>query len=111
VDDPVAPAWVRQDNLSGCSVFVGANYPFFLEPSPLPAARAADVGEIIPVFKPDCVFATHRGCSLYMKTVPDWCRLPLDGGPAIGSVLQYSRDGWGIRETPMWFVPTLEGRD
>ena len=58
-DDPVAPEWIRQDNLQGNSVFVGINFPFFLEPPENSEAAAADTDEVLPVFKPYCVFATH----------------------------------------------------
>lgn len=104
--DPVEPEWVRQDHLMGSSLFVGINYPFFLD-APQPAA-GNDVGTV-PVFRPNCVFAAHSFCNMHPLRGADWCRMPVNQGVAIGSALFYDPYlSWGqFYEAPMWFVPTL----
>ena len=62
LDDPVAPDWIRRDNLEGRSVFVGINHPFILDPPTKSEPGAADVDEALPVFIADYVFSTHVPC-------------------------------------------------
>lgn len=103
--DPTVPEWVRQDNLEGTSLFVGMNYPFFLDAHE-PAGE--DAGVNAPVFRSDCVFASHKCCVQHPPPIPDWCRLPVNQATAIGSTLFRGEIGWGqFHETPMWFVPTV----
>ena len=114
--DPLAGAWSRVDSLNGLSVFVGINYPFFLQAPPatddaaaaeelevpaagddgeLPdgeaaagedggpggAAAFAEVPPALPVFKPDCVFATHERAFQYNpQPDPTWTRMHVCGG-------------------------------
>lgn len=104
--DPVQSVWVRQEELQGNSLFVGISYPFMLHAPDGPGVNAA--GQALPVFKPNCVFASHWRCDQFPKPIPDWCRLSVSGGPAIGSSFNYAEPNWGqMLETPMWFVPVL----
>ena len=111
-DDPVAPVWIKQDHLLGKSLFLGINYPFFLDAPATSAPPEDNAGNALPVFKPDCVFATHKHYYDRAQQVPDWARMPLAGGPTIGSVLTYEEYEYGqqLFQTPMWFVPRLPER-
>ena len=104
--DPVDGSdWVREEDLQGGSLFVGLNYPFFLDAPQEPGENA---GAMVPVFKPNYLFASHRRCNGGPSLYPDWCRIPVNGGAALGSSLFYDAIGWGqIHDTPIWFVPTL----
>ena len=105
--DPVDEArWDRLNNLKGHSLFLGINYPFFLLPSPIDAEATEPVFQL---FKPTCVFATHSSVrDLFPQPIPSWSRMLVNGGPAIGSRLQYKKEKIEHRaEAPMWFVPTL----
>ena len=105
IDDPVAPNWIRKDDLQGSSLFVGINYPFLFQHI---GAAGDNADHAAQVFRRDCVFATHRRCHQVPQPDPDWCRMSLNGGSAIGSRFQYAEPSWGdIVETPMWLVPTV----
>lgn len=104
-DDPVTPNWIRREGLQGTSLFVGINYPFLLG---APGAAGLNAVHAAPVFRSDCVFATHRRCYQVPQPIPDWCMMSLNGRPAIGSCFQYAAPVWGdIVESLMWFVPTV----
>ena len=108
-NDPVDGAsWARQDNLQGHSVFLGINYPFFFE---APANAKTSAEQVLPLFKPDCVFATDmraRDQHLFPPPSPHWSRMQVNGGPAIGSRLKYAESYYpDYVQAPMWFMPTL----
>ena len=98
--------WERLNNLKGHSLFLGLNHPIFMLPPPIDAEAAEPDFQL---FKPDCVFATHnRARDTWIRPRPNWCRMHVNGGPAIGSRLQYKKEKIEHRaEAPMWFVPTL----
>ena len=103
--EPGAQGWVRQNDLQGCSLFLGVNYPFLLDAF---EGVGGNAGIAEPVFMPDSVFATHRRCHQVPQPVPDWCRMSLNGVPSIGSSFQYAEPVWDdVFETPVWFVPTV----
>ena len=98
--------WLRKDNLEGKSAFLGINYPFFLDSLGTSEPRA---DEALPLFKPNCVFAAHVSCRQRPRPRPDWIRVDVNGGAAIGSSLNYYQEenNEHMFEAPMWFVPTL----
>ena len=105
VADPVEPEWELQEHLLGRSLFVGLNYPLLLDAPPIVGDHA---GGPVPVFRPNCVFASHICCNQHPRPTEDWWRLQVNGGVAIGSSLFYGVLDWGqFYEAPMWFVPDL----
>ena len=106
--DPVEGDWVRLGDLMGRFLFVGMNYPFFVD---VPQSNGGSAAETVPVSKANCVFASHWRCIQYPLPGADWCRMPLTHDAAIGSSFFYPQLGWGqYYESPMWFLPTLQDK-
>ena len=80
--------------------------------NPKPDAAERDADEALPLFKPDCVFSTHVRGQHRPQPIPDWSRMHVNGGPAIGSSLNYLEHEHleQMFEAPMWFLPTLPPR-
>jgi hypothetical protein len=60
-----------------------------------PGAAVVDANEALPLFKPNCVLATHMRDHHRPKPFPDWCRMHVKGG-AIGFITRLLR--YGIKE-------------
>ena len=102
-EDPVTPDLIRQEHLDRKSMFVGINSPVFVD---IPTtSEPAAAHETLPVFKPDCVLATHRCAQHRPQPILDWNHMHVNGGPAIGSSLKY--DEPEHLEQSIWLVPPL----
>jgi hypothetical protein len=108
-EDPLLPEWVKQENLQGRSLFIGINKPLLLKTPEASTSQLAEAGSVLPLFKRDYVFTTHKGCLDRPQQVPDWASMPVNGGPAIGSMLTYEGHEFldQLIQPPMWFVPSL----
>ena len=84
-----------------------------LPPPPAnPKPTVVDADEALPLFRPDCVFNTHVRGQHRPPPIPDWTRMHVNGGPAIGSSPNYLEHEHmeQMFEAPMWFLPTLPER-
>ena len=81
---------MREEDLQGGSLFVGLNYPFFLDAPHEPGENA---WACVPVFRPNCLVASHRSCNAGPSLYPDCCRISFNGGVALGSSLFYDAIG------------------
>jgi hypothetical protein len=70
-EDPLITEWVKQENLQGRSLFLGINKPLLLKTPKISTSQPAEAGSVLPLFKPDCVFTTHKGCLDRPQPVPN----------------------------------------
>jgi hypothetical protein len=84
--DPVDEAeWSKENSLRGTICFLKA--PIL---PPRPCKLQIGCKQVLQLFKPHCVFATHSHVQqLYPRTIPDWSGMHVNRRPAKGSSLEY----------------------